>query len=108
MSDPAAALDLILKVIEVLGIVVGGVTLFYKLGGAVARFEAIGSQQANEIKELKASIEKVSELITSVAVQSTRLDNLDARMVAMNLRTDELRKEMWFRLETKAKAENEF
>lgn len=64
----------------------------YKLGRTVEKFEAIGMQQATEITELKRDVKSMGELITQVAVQTTRQDTFESRLARMEQLQDDMRR----------------
>jgi hypothetical protein len=64
----------------------------YKLGRTVEKFEAIGMQQASEITELKRDVKSMGELITQVAVQTTRQDTFESRLARMEQLQDDMRR----------------
>lgn len=64
----------------------------YKLGGAVTRFELIGHQQALEISGLKDAVKEVAILVTNIALQGQRLDNISGRMGRVEKLIDDIRR----------------
>lgn len=69
-----------LRLAEIAVIIGGTFTLAIKIGRAVERFELVGRQQGDEIKELKDDIRILNNLVTQIAVQDTRLNMIDARV----------------------------
>lgn len=86
MSD----LETTLKVAEIGSILASAIVLFFKLGRVTERFELIGKQQAKEISELKANVEKFGGVLTEMALQKQRLDNQGERFNILERRYDEL------------------
>lgn len=64
--------------------------ILYRLGGMAERFELIGRQQAEEIKELKDSVKEIQRVVTTQALTTQRLDTLDARALSEGKRLDKL------------------
>jgi cell division protein FtsB len=91
MSDTASSLDTGLKVVEIASILGSMAVVFYKMGGVTSRVETLLAQSANEISSLKSSIQAMSEVVTKVAVQSTRLDNQADRIAATERHIEDLR-----------------
>ena len=75
--------DTIRLVIELASLFIVTAGILSRLSAMTTRFEMIGIQQAEEIKELKGA---VKELVT----QTTRLDRVEERMLAEGKRVDEL------------------
>lgn len=76
--------DQLLKIGEIVSILGGGAVVAFKLGRTSSRFEsALASQsdilekQAIEISELKLETKKLGDVLTSIAVQGTRLDRVE-------------------------------
>lgn len=98
-AEFASLVDPFLKGLEIITVGAGAGAVFYKLGQTTQKFEMIGAQQAKEITQLQASVEKVAigqnrmeELITKVALQGQRLDNQAERINMLDKRIDELRR----------------
>lgn len=77
-------IDTYLHILEILSILVGGLTVAYRIGRTHTAIEAsIGRQvetarlHANEIADLKLEIRKLGDVLTALAVQETRLDMHD-------------------------------
>lgn len=87
VADPT----IITLAVETVTIVGSVATVVYKLGRAVEKFEAIGRQQASEIKDLKDSVRTISDVITKVAVQKQRMDSIEERLTRQDRMIDELR-----------------
>jgi hypothetical protein len=83
--------QLIINLIELIMVVGSALALFFRIGRITERFALIGLQQGKEISDLKTSIDKLSVLITDVALQKQRLDSMDARMERSARQIDELR-----------------
>lgn len=91
MTEAVANFDTILKVFEIVSIVGGGIIIVFRTGRLTERVERIGTQQADELKDVKTKIEKIGELVTDLAVQKSRLDSLDKRYDTLDQRWEELR-----------------
>lgn len=84
-------LETALRFAELLAIVgAGGLTIF-KLGRATSKFEAIGTQQAQEIKELKESVQELSKLTIANAVFDQKMQNNNDRVTRVEAQIEELR-----------------
>jgi cell division protein FtsB len=70
----------------------GLVVAIFKGGRIVEKFEQIGSQQAEEIKELKEEVKIIGEIVTKMAVQHQRQDSLEARMDRHEQTIEDLRR----------------
>ena len=81
----------ILTLAELVVVALSVMALIYRIGRITERFAQIGTQQGKEISDLKTSIDKLSVLITDVALQKQRLDSMDARMERTAKTVDELR-----------------
>lgn len=81
-----------LRLAELFTIIGVGGTAIFKMGRAVTRFELIGSQQANEITQLKHGVEKLGEVTTALAVGKQRMDNQDQQISRLTGWYDELRR----------------
>lgn len=80
MSDIPGNVDLAFKAAEVLSIFGGGSFMLVKLGRAVERFEILGALQSKEIAELKTEVVTMRNVITQVALQNERLDQISKRI----------------------------
>jgi len=85
-------LDTIFKGLEIVSIVGSAAALMYKLGRTTERFEQVGTQQATEISQLKASIQKMEGLMVSIARQDERMTAMDQRMLTQGQRLDEFQR----------------
>lgn len=68
----------ILQVVTILSIVGGGGLVLIRVGAALKGFQQTAEGQAKEIAELKAEIKALGSIVTQQAVQSNRLDRLEA------------------------------
>lgn len=84
-----ALLATVLATIMNVGAIAVGI---FKMGRAVEKFEQIGTQQAEEIKELKQNVEVVGELVTKLALQTQRQDSLEKRMDRHEATIEDLRR----------------
>jgi len=81
--------DTLLKVFEILAFIgAGGVTIV-TVTRAVTKFELVGKQQSEQIKEMKETIKKVGDAVSEMAAEKVRLDEL-TRRIARNEETIEL------------------
>lgn len=78
-----ANLETVLRVLEVISIMGGGLAIVWRMSGMATRFEMIGTQQAAEIKELKLAVE-------AMVTRSLRVDRLEERQLQEGKRLDEL------------------
>lgn len=72
--------------------VIAIVIAILKVGQAIGEFRAIGLQQAQEIKELKHATAKLGDIVTDIAVQTTRQDNLEKQHVILQQQLEDLRR----------------
>lgn len=79
-GEPSMTLDAILKVIEIVSFLGGGGLVFFRLGRVTASVQSAMATQTADISELKQDIKVVSRVLTELAVQKTRLDNIDKRI----------------------------
>jgi hypothetical protein len=91
MSDAMAALDLVLKIGNLVIMLGGGGMIVWRMSRMATRFELIGDAQAREISEIKDEITAMRVLMTAVAVQKERLDSQAERLNLLDKRYDELR-----------------
>jgi hypothetical protein len=54
-------------------------------------FQQVSEQQSKELSELKVSIEKLEEVVTTVAVQKVVMENLQSQITMLTKWYDELR-----------------
>lgn len=85
-------LDSALRIVEILSILGGGVVVIFRLGRSTEKMQAVvqmhadyAERQSGEIADIKKQVQKLSDVITQLAVQGTRLDMIDKRV-------DELRR----------------
>jgi hypothetical protein len=78
--------------VELAGFLVTLGVMVWRLSSATTKFELIGAQQASEISQIKRAIEKIDAVITAVAVQNTRLDNMDERFGRLERQLDEYKR----------------
>jgi hypothetical protein len=87
-----AELDLAIKALELVGFLGSAALILFRMGRITERFEMIGKYQAQEITELKIGVEKLSLLMTEVALQKQRLDTMDFRQGVLDKRYEDLRR----------------
>ncbi len=92
MLTEANSLDIVTRMLEIATTVGAVGVVVYKLGRTVEKFEAVGLQQAHEINELKKDVRAMGELITQVAVQTSRQDTFEARLARMEQLQDDMRR----------------
>jgi hypothetical protein len=97
-TDASNSLEVILRIGEILSILGGGVLVAFKLGRSTQSMEAaIGAQalsavqQKDEISQLKIEVRKLSDIMTHIAVQNTRMDTMAERVTMLDQRFEELR-----------------
>lgn len=102
MSDMVDLLDVAFKVAEIGSIFVGGLLLVRKLGHDSAKLEGKLDAQSGRVEEtlrqqnvvvgeLKEDIKALNKVITEVAVQTQRLDQMAERLNRQDRLIDELR-----------------
>lgn len=64
----------------------------FRKGGDIAKLNMAVENALTEISELKKEISKIGQILTQVAVQNERMDNLGSRLNLMDRRYDELRR----------------
>jgi DNA repair ATPase RecN len=84
-------LDLLFKVGEIGSIVVGVGLALRQMGKASAKTEAILQAQNEAMGELKEDIKVLNKVVTEVALQSQRLDQITERINTLDRRQDEMR-----------------
>lgn len=67
----------VLKIVEVVSIIGGGAVVVFKLGKAINRFEETAKMQGEQIDELKEETKKMGAVLTTLAVQDSRLDRME-------------------------------
>lgn len=72
-------------------LVIAGAFLFRK-GGDLQKLNMAVTAALNQIAELKTEVSKIGLILTQVAVQNERMDNLGQRLNMMDKRYDELRR----------------
>jgi hypothetical protein len=65
--------------------------ILVKMGRMAGTFEQVSDQQSKELLELKVSIEKLEEVVTTVAVQKVVMENLQSQITMLTKWYDELR-----------------
>lgn len=63
----------------------------FRKGGDIAKLNMAVENALTEISELKQEISKIGQILTQVAVQNERMDNMGQRQNLMDRRLDELR-----------------
>jgi hypothetical protein len=74
--------------VEVLGFVVTVGVLLWRLSAATTTFTLIGNRQADEIKEMKLSMDKMEAAIALIAVQDVKLTAMMERQDSTDRRND--------------------
>lgn len=76
-------------VVTILGAILGaGWKLSAQLAKAITRFELVGTQQANELKEVKEAVIKFGDVVSLVAVQKEEIRSLRETEAQNTKRTD--------------------
>lgn len=83
-------LDQILRVAE-LFIVAGGITLVWRFGRAVQKFESQTEQHAEDIQALKDNTSKIAEALQTLVRHDERLTGLGSRVGRLEGQLDDLR-----------------
>jgi hypothetical protein len=91
-------LGAVLQIIQIASIIGGGGFVIFKIGRQTGKIQLAielqaqaSKQQGEEISELKAEMKQFSALLTTVAVQGSRLDNIEGRINTLDHRYEELR-----------------
>lgn len=82
----------VLIILQIVALLFAGGMVFYRLGGIAQQFK-IHSQ---EISDLKITVQKTAELITEMAIQTTRMDAMAQRLNLVEKWYDELRRGIGF------------
>lgn len=77
--DYAALVDIVLRGLQIVSLVGGGIYVVFKLGRVTERVENMLALQTRELSELKEETKKVSTVLTALALQEQRIDLLDQR-----------------------------
>ena len=80
------------NMIEVATILGGGVLVLIKLNNNVLTLNTNMGSLQNDVGGMQEEIKKITNLMTSVAIQSTRLDGISERLNLIERRTEELRR----------------
>lgn len=119
-SDFAEYLEYAFKITEVGSIVAYGILFVRKMGqdsskleskmdSQTARVEATLAQQNVVVGELKEDIKALNNVVTQVAVQTQRLDQMSERMNRQDKLIDELRREGgWVTKNTRGGVDGEY
>ena len=86
----SADLETLLRFLEILSIVAGGGAIIWRMSSMATKFEIIGVQQANEIKDLKSSVEKLGGVLSVIATQNERIGRFEERQLQEGKRLDAL------------------
>jgi hypothetical protein len=89
----------ILQLTQTAAVVVGGGFGIYRIGrntqkteSAITRANEVASEQKKEMSDLKVEIRKLSEVLTAMAVTTTRVDNLSDGVTELRQLVNELRR----------------
>lgn len=88
-------------------LVTAGAFLFRK-GGDLQKLQMAVTTSLSEITELKQEVSKIGNLLTQVAVQNERLDNMGQRMNMMDHRYDELRRGQGYVIQERTSVAGEY
>lgn len=76
-------------IIEIVGIAVTIGTILWRLGVATTTFTLVGQQQAQEIKELKLSVDSMEKAVSAIAVQDAKITAILDRFNQSEKRVDD-------------------
>lgn len=76
----------------VLGLLVTAGSFLFRRGGDLQKLEMAVDRALSEITGLKQEMSKMGEILTQVAVQNERMENMGKRMNIIDRRYDELRR----------------
>lgn len=68
--------DILFKLIEIVSIIGGGITVLLKVGRMAGSFETVAKQQATEILAIQGELKGLTSLVTQVAVQKSEIANV--------------------------------
>lgn len=77
--------------IKIAGEALALAVILIRMGKMAGSFEASNAQQTKEISEMKIQMTKLSELVTTVAVQKVGMDNMQFQITTLTRWYDELR-----------------
>lgn len=84
-------IDTVLKLGEILAIVGSMGVALISFGRSATRVELKLAMQSDQIDGMQAELKKLSQLMTTVALQGQRMDMLNERLNTLDRRYDELR-----------------
>jgi hypothetical protein len=90
--DPATTLDLVMRAGNFLMMAAGIGAVLWRLSRMATRFEMVAEQHGKEINELKSTVIKLSDVVTTQAVQSERLNNQGTQIAALTQEIADLRR----------------
>lgn len=79
--------DVLLKVVEFITLVGGGAVIFIRLGRTAQKFD----QHSEAIMEMKTELKGFREVVTTLAVQDTRMNAMQEQLTILDKRYEELR-----------------
>jgi hypothetical protein len=89
----------ILQISQTLAVVIGGGFGIYRIGrntqkteSAITRANEVALEQKAEMGELKLEVRKLSDVLTTMAVTTTRVDNLAATITELRQLVNDLRR----------------
>jgi hypothetical protein len=74
---------------EIIALVLTLGTILWRLSAATTTFTLIGNRQADEIREMKISMDKMEAAVAAIAVQDVKLVNMDRRFDQTDKRNDD-------------------
>lgn len=83
--------DTAIKLIELLTFLGGGSLILVRLGQYAGKFEQMTRRQSDEIKDLKNEVKEIKTVVSDLAVQSNRIDNISQRMTQLDEKVERLR-----------------
>jgi hypothetical protein len=89
----------ILQIAQTLAVVIGGGFGVYRIGrntqkteSAITRANEVAIEQKEEMSDLKKEVRKLSDVLTTMAVTTTRVDNLSNSITELRQLVNDLRR----------------
>jgi len=89
--EPQLSFGELSQIVQTIAVIGGGGIILVKMGRMMGMFEQIGTQQAEEISEIKGELKDLGKLLTTVAVQKNEINNLRDQVVMMQRQMDDMR-----------------
>jgi hypothetical protein len=93
MGDATAAFDVLFKSGQFIVVLIGIGTVLWKLSAMMARFEMHGEK----IERMETGLAEMSKAMTTLAVQTNRLDSQGAQIVDLQKEIADLRRGVGFK-----------